>query len=524
MSNAAQMPKDDRSADVDTLRKQLMRLERRLLRERRARKQAEDLLEERAHMLYDANERLEKLNGELEERVISRTKELEAARSRAVALAEQDQLTGLANRRSYLRQLEKILERACCKDYKVALFAIDIDHFKDINDTFGHPAGDALLNAVSDRLSDLARPSDLVARLGGDEFAILCKVKNDRDEIAFLADKVIDAIDAPILYDGKSLEVSCSVGVAISDGSTTTSQDLQRFADIALYYIKARGRGDWALYEDSMSEGVRQRKKLAHHLRVALESKEEELEVQYQPIIDLTTGLIVGVEALCRWHDPEMGSISPEIFIPVAEETSLIYSLGDYVLNRSCEELGGWLASSKAHLSINLSPKQLKDRNLIPRVKKALDANKVDPSRICFEVTETLFLWDISEAQRRLNELAALGVKIALDDFGTGFSNLNQLRLLPIDYLKIDRSFISDIEKDSKALSMVRAIFAVTRGVHISAIAEGVENQAQATLLRQAGADFVQGYHFSKALPAQDFIQFAKEKQTVMEQSFGFSI
>ena len=524
MTNAPLTSDCETETDLDKLKKDVARLNRRFLRERRARKQAEKLLEERAFMLFETNERLEKLNNELEQRVISRTKELEQARTHAIALSEHDQLTGLANRRSFLKRLNRTLDHTKLTDQSVALLAIDIDHFKDINDTFGHPAGDALLIHVANRLSELVHSSGLVARLGGDEFAILFELKQETDEVAFIADKIIDALDEPFFFEGKSLEVSCSVGATISDPKNNNAEDLQRFADIALYHTKQRGRGDWALYQDSMSEGVRQRKKLSHHLRQALEQDAEGLEVHYQPIIDISTGIIVAAEALCRWTDPELGSISPEIFIPVAEETSLIYELGDYILKRSCSELRDWLSTNDAHLSINLSPKQLKDRNLYSRVQSALNANNIDPSRLCLEVTESLFLWNIKEAQNKLNELSSLGVLIALDDFGTGFSNLNQLRLLPIDFLKIDRAFINDIEQDPRALAMVRAILEVTRGMHITAVAEGVENQEQANLLRQVGGGLVQGYFFSKALPIEDFLTYAQEATITAHRGFSYAI
>ena len=523
MNEADRLQLEDLAARLEEANSQVALAKKRYDRERNARLQAENLLEDRARQLFAANERLEKLNSELEHRVALRTSELDAARQQALALAESDQLTGLANRRSFTYRLDQALEHARSEGHKIALICIDLDFFKDVNDTLGHHAGDELLKQIALRLSKVVRKTDLVARLGGDEFAILCPITSDENEISYLADRVADALEKPVVYEGASLEVGSSMGVAISNGLDISSQDLQRHADIALYFTKASGRGDWNTYEESMGDNVRERQKISHLLRRALDQQEGGLEVRYQPIVSLKTGKVVGAEALCRWTDPSLGPVRPDDFIAVAEETSLIYALGDFVLDRSCAELKSWLEESNAYLSVNLSPKQLKDRNLIPRIQSILQRHSVDPECLCFEVTETLFLWDITAAKNKLDALSQMGARIALDDFGTGFSNLSQLRNLPVDYLKIDRSFLRDIEHDDRALAMVKAVLAIANGMNINTVAEGLETSTQVELLEHAGGELAQGYHFAKALCLDDFWAFLalEEKEQKLPTRFG---
>ena len=485
------------------------RLMRRIERERQARKQAEALLEDRSARLYEAKTRLEQLNLELEQRVHERTYELQMAQREALALAQRDQLTGLANRRSFLMQLDDTLHSIRGTDEAVAIMALDLDHFKDINDTLGHQAGDALLKVVAKRLISIVRSTDVVARLGGDEFAILSPLHNGMDDLSDLANRVVKALEEPVSHDGHLMEVSCSIGVAVAPHNASCPTDLQRFADIALYCTKDRGRGDWTLYEESMIEGVRQRRKMAHRLREALNSNQ--LEVWYQPVVELNSGKVVAAEALCRWHDPDFGPISPDVFIPIAEESPLIHTLGDFVLRRSIRDMKGWLEAGQRRLSVNLSPRQLKDRQLLSRIETILDEEGLASHHLCLEVTESLFLWDIETAKERLNALSARGITIALDDFGTGFSNLSQLRFLPIDYLKIDRSFIGDIETDPRALTMVGAIGTIAEGMSIRALAEGVETVEQARLLKQVGINLAQGYCIARPMTCEAFKDFVAQ-------------
>ncbi|MCT4655965.1 MAG: EAL domain-containing protein [Cohaesibacter sp.] len=484
------------------------RLERRVKRERAARKQAEALLEDKSRMLFEANVRLEKLNSELENRVSERTRDLELARRQAIALSEKDQLTGLANRRSFLQQLEKMLLTTQEHGLNAAILALDLDHFKNINDTLGHHAGDALLIAIAQRLKNLIRDCDSVARLGGDEFAIICPITEDGFSVERLADRVVQTLERPVFFEGKSLEVSCSIGIAMAPTDGNCPTDLQRYADIALYCTKERGRGAWTFFEPSMGEWVEERKRLASNLRVGLDR--DEIEVWYQPIVDLKSGKTVGVETLSRWFQPDFGLVGPETFIPIAEETALIYDLGDIVLNKACRDMKPWLDNGISRFSVNLSPKQLKDRHLVARVAEALARHQVPANKLCLEVTESMFLWDQEAAKQRLEELSDLGVRIALDDFGTGFSNLSQLRFLPIDYLKIDRSFVCDIDHDQRALALVKAVFAISNGMSIRSIAEGVETAEQAEILSLIGGDLAQGYHYAKPMPFNEFEAFLK--------------
>ena len=422
---------------------------------------------------------------------------------RLVMQAFHDDLTGLANRALFKDRVEHALSRRSQGRRLVGLLFLDLDRFKTVNDSLGHNVGDGLLVAIAGRLHTVLRPEDTIARLGGDEFAILVDDLNAPEEVLLLAERVLAAFDWPFRFDEREITIRCSVGVVLAAGGHRTADDLLRDADVAMYRAKVSGRGSYALFEPSMQAEVAARQELESELREAIEH--ERLTLAYQPIVDLRDGSIVAVEALARWLHPTRGDVPPAVFIPSAEESGLILPLGRWVLRRACLDLaelrqrGG--RSAQLRMSVNLSPRQLGDPRIVDDVLGALLEAGLPPDALNIEITESLVLDCGEEGLGYLRTLRDAGCGVAFDDFGTGFSSLGNLRSLPIDELKIDRSFVASLLDGGVDAAVVEAIIRLGTALHVRVVAEGIEDAATALRLRELGCPFGQGFHFSRPEP-----------------------
>jgi diguanylate cyclase (GGDEF)-like protein len=382
----------------------------------------------------------------------------------------------------------------------VAVLFIDLDNFKTVNDSLGHGAGDEVLVAVAERLAAVVRAKDTVARHGGDEFAVLVEDVHETDA-AEVADAVRASLRQPLTVGGRELVLSASVGIAFGTPGIDADQ-LLRNADLAMHEAKRLGKDRSRVFETSMHRAAVERLDIEAELRRALETGE--LAVHYQPVVVLGTGSITGVEALVRWEHPERGVLSPDRFIPLAEETGLVSELGRQVLERACADVASWQGRHRVPLSVsvNLSPRQLQDDRLLDIVSGALATSGLPATSLVLEVTEGAMMVDSEAAIARLHSLKGLGIRIAVDDFGTGYSSLSYLQRFPIDVLKIDRSFVSSIESSEDSSSLVRTIISLAATLRLQAVAEGIETAAQRDLLAALGCDLAQGYYFAKPMDA----------------------
>ena len=414
-------------------------------------------------------------------------------------LAMHDPLCGLPNRIFFGERLEAVIEEVRAGRAPAAVFYIDLDHFKDVNDTLGHPIGDELIRNVTLRLSRTLRGDDLVARLGGDEFAVISQVGDDTDKIMTLGQRIITAICAPYSISGQNIVIGASIGIAIIDKKSGGSADIMRYADMALYRAKNEGRNRACIYDAAMDADLSYRKLLEADLREAIEN--DRLQLLYQPIVNKSGEKLVGVEALCRWTHPVRGEISPAEFIAAAEHSGLIIPLGTWVLRKAMTDGKAWPGLTVA---VNVSPLQFRRSDFVEVVERALADTQFDPARLELELTESVFIGNIDTAEASMLRLKALGVHISLDDFGTGYSSLLYLRRFPFDKLKIDRSFVRSIEKAADAAAIVHAVVSLGRGLGMQVTAEGVETADQQLFLRAAGVHSMQGYRFGKAVvPAE---------------------
>ena len=418
---------------------------------------------------------------------------LRGALEHVAFLASHDPLTGLPNRVLFQDRLERVLAGRRAGDGPAAVLCLDLDRFKDVNDTLGHAAGDLLLRRVTQRLESCIRRSDTLARLGGDEFAILRPGEVRLDATEALARRIVALLAEPVDLDGQEVLVGASVGIALADGGDP-GQLLQN-ADLALYRAKAEGRGTFRFFEEEMNLRLRERRALEHDLRRGLADRQ--FHLHYQPQVDLVGMRMVGVEALLRWSHPERGEVPPASFIPLAEETGLILPLGEWVLRTACARACAW---PSLRLAINLSPAQFRQPGLAELVARVLQETGFEPGRLELEITEGVLLNDTDATLATLAALRALGVRIAMDDFGTGYSSLAYLRRFPFDKIKIDRSFVAHLGAPD-ADAIVRTIISLGRTLGMRANAEGVETAEQAARLRAEGCEEVQGYHFGRPLP-----------------------
>lgn len=412
-----------------------------------------------------------------------------------------DPLTGLANRTLFDDRLARAL--ATRSPQRPTLLAVDLDGFKQINDTHGHAIGDRLLVVVADRLRGAVRPVDTVARLGGDEFAVLVEGVADSVEADRLAARIVEAVGEPVDADGEPLLVGASVGIAQSSEAADASA-LTREADAALYAAKHAGGRTWRRYQPERDFATVDRRQLHNELRAAL--RHQELVLHYQPIVDLSTGELAGVEALLRWNRPRHGLVPPDVFIPLAERTGEIIPIGRWVLEEAVATVRAWQVSHPAHLgmyvSVNLSARQLHDPRFVDHTRNVLAETGLAPANLILELTETVLAVDTDQVAERLNELKTLGVQLAVDDFGTGYSSLSYLRRFPIDIVKIDRSFVKGSEADPQSAALLAGVVTLGESLQLRTLAEGVETDQQAETLRHLHCQLAQGFHFSRPLPA----------------------
>jgi diguanylate cyclase (GGDEF)-like protein/PAS domain S-box-containing protein len=421
------------------------------------------------------------------------------AEAKIAYMARHDALTDLPNRVLFNEQLEQALDRIT-RDRQFAVLCLDVDYFKRVNDTLGHPVGDILLTLVADRLRACIRNGDAIARLGGDEFAIGQVGAQQPTEATALAARVIEAISAPYDLDGHQVVIGMSIGIAVTPDDGTEPGLLLRNADLALYRAKAEGRNVYRFFEPEMDARMQARRALELDLRKAVVNGE--FELLYQPVVDIRTEQVRAFEALIRWRHPRRGTILPLEFIPLAEEIGLIVPVGEWVLRQACSEAAAWPGS--VNVAVNLSPAQFKSRNLVPTVVSALAASGLSAGRLELEITESVLLQESDATLAMLHQLRGLGVKISMDDFGTGYSSLSYLRKFPFDKIKIDRSFIADMSDRDESLAIVRAIIAMGLSLGIGTTAEGVETREQLERLRKEGCTEAQGFLFSKPTPAAD--------------------
>jgi diguanylate cyclase (GGDEF)-like protein/PAS domain S-box-containing protein len=415
-----------------------------------------------------------------------------------------DPLTHLANRALFRETVEKSLVVGGRRNQRLALLFLDLDNFKNINDSLGHNAGDRLLCVIAERLEKCLRPRDTAARLGGDEFALLIENVTDLSIATHVAERVIDALRTPLTLDSKEVFVTTSVGIALSEVGDNDADALLRDADVAMYMAKSSGKGRYAIFEPGMRSGTLERLQLAADLQRAIEH--EEFVVLYQPTVELSTGRIVGVEALVRWDHPERGLLLPEVFIPLAEETGLIQPLGRWVLEHACRQTQRWHADHVGEpslaVAVNLSAPQLQQAGIVDEVMRAVRESRLDPRTLIIEITESVLMDNVEATIARLSELRKLGIRLAIDDFGTGYSSLDHLRRFPIDILKMDRSFVSGIGNGPEDDAFARAIINLGRTLRLEIIAEGIEEHEQLACLREMGCDLGQGFLFAQPLTA----------------------
>jgi diguanylate cyclase (GGDEF)-like protein len=417
-------------------------------------------------------------------------------------LAYNDALTGLPNRLLFMEQLNQAIERTAEHSGMLAVLFLDLDRFKFINDTLGHEVGDKLLAAMAQRLKGCVRADDCVARLGGDEFTVLLDELPNAAVAASVAQNICRTVSSPMVIDGQEIVVTASIGISLYPQDGPDLSRLLRHADTAMYRAK-HSRSGFCYYEAAMESAVSDRLKMENDLRHALER--EEFTVFYQPVIDTLTGNVSGVEALVRWMHPENGIVSPADFIPVAEETGLILPLGEYVLRTACRQTKVWIDNGMPalHVAVNLSAKQLEQPDLRDIILSALNESGLPASSLVLEITESVLMEHAAESIDLLRGLRDLGIHLSIDDFGTGYSSLSYLKHLPANTLKIDRSFIQDTPQDEDAVAIVTGILALAHSLRMTVVAEGVETTAQRDTLANLECDCLQGYLFSKPLPAE---------------------
>jgi diguanylate cyclase (GGDEF)-like protein len=432
--------------------------------------------------------------------------------------AYHDALTGLPNRAMFVQRLDQAVQRLGRRQPQIALLFLDLDRFKLVNDTLGHEAGDQLLIAVAERLQSCVRPFDVVARLGGDEFTVLLDGVADDDEVVRVARRIIHAVTIPVtLLGSREVFVSTSIGIVRPADDRAVAADLLRDADTALYRAKERGRNQFAIFDASMGEATRERVALEVDLRRAIERGE--LELAYQPKVELATGRVVTVESFLRWQHPTRGSIPPADFIPIAEESGLIDPVGAWAIRRACLDAARWAVSlaDPPALSVNLSSRQLHDPELIPTLTRLLTETGLAPERLRVEVSEQSAMKNPEAVVETLHRLRGIGIQAAIDDFGTGYSSLTSLRRFPVDTLQLDHQFVTELGDNREAEAIVEAVIGMGRGLGLTVVAEGVERADQAALLADLGCTHAQGNHYTPPLlePAITTFLVAREHAAV---------
>ena len=456
--------------------------------------------------LKSAQREILKLNTQLEEKVKERTQQLEFANARLLKMALYDSLTGLPNRALFLERLEQALNCAKVDSvYQFAVLFLDCDRFKVVNDSLGHLVGDELLIAVARRLEASLSQKDTLSRLGGDEFAILLTDIQDLNYTTFVADGILESLSFPFQLQGHEVFISASIGIALGNSSVHQPEHLLRDADTAMYRAKALGKGQYQIFAPAMHDAALQLLHLESNLRKAI--NQQEFIVHYQPIIDLSDGKIAGFEALVRWQHPQYGMISPQSFIPIAEETGLIIPIDRWVLQQACHQLRLWhqekLTDYPLFISVNLSARQFAQLDLIDRIDQILTETQLNPQCLKLEITESAIMDNVNFAAVILQKLRERSIGLSIDDFGTGYSSLSYMHSFPVSSLKIDRSFVQRLDGNPENLGLIPAIISIAKTMGMSAIAEGIETTQQLNQLKTLGCDFGQGYLFSKPVEAQ---------------------
>lgn len=426
-------------------------------------------------------------------------------------VAEHDTLTGLANRSLFMSSINRAMGRAKRNGTYLAIFYIDLDHFKGINDTLGHDAGDTLLKTMADRLRLSVRNSDLVARLGGDEFAVLLDDIADHNLVVKISQNILNVLSLPINLTHEDIVLTSSIGIALYPGSGENVSELVQCADTAMYRAKKAGRNNFCFYSNEMHglavEYTRVKNDLGHAI------KNNEFELYYQPKISAITGNISGLEALIRWNHPTRGMVSPADFIPVAENSGLISAIGEWVITQACQQFSEWQAKKlfddeRVVLSVNVSANQLNQKNIAQIIKKALDQNAIEGHLLELELTESVLIEDLEQCADTLHSITQYGVRIALDDFGTGYASFRHMQQLPLHTLKIDRSFVEKVDVDQKHAEIVSAIISMGKALNLEIVAEGIETQSQKEILIASGCDTLQGFYYSKPLSVKELLAF----------------
>jgi len=427
--------------------------------------------------------------------------------------ANHDALTGLPNRNLLADRITQTLASARRYNGQVAVLFVDLDNFKFVNDSLGHALGDRMLIIQADRLNKSIRSADTVARYGGDEFVIVVSNLEKSEDAAVVARNIQQLISRPFTLDGHEFGITCSIGISIYPKDGQDVDSLLKNADAAMYRAKEQSRNTFQFYTSEMNDRVVERLLLERHLRHALEMGQ--LEVFYQPQIELAGGQVVGVEALLRWHSPELGLVSPSRFIPLAEETGLIVPIGEWVLRNCCTQNKAWQDAGLPALvmAVNLSARQLQKKDLAGFIGTLLRESGLEPRFLELEIVESMVMQDVEGVVTIMKELKGLGVQLAMDDFGTGYSSLSYLKRFPFDKLKIDLSFVRDITIDPESAAIARAIIAMAHNLNLRAIAEGVETEEQLAYLRLHGCDEIQGFYVSPPVTAEEFEALLRENR-----------
>jgi diguanylate cyclase (GGDEF)-like protein/PAS domain S-box-containing protein len=443
--------------------------------------------------------------------VMSITRDITEQYKAAETIREQayfDHLTSLPNRFLSLDRLSQMINEAKRNRDKTAVLFLDLDDFKKVNDSLGHEAGDKLLIEAAKRLRTAVREEDTVGRLGGDEFIVLLRALSEDEQSLKVTEHLLDLFREPFRIDNRELILTVSIGIAIYPENGTSASDLLRNADTAMYRAKASGRNAYSFFTKEMNEIVRRRFEVEAQINGALERGE--FEVYYQPKVEAKSARIIGAEALLRWHNPALGSVTPDEFIPIAEHTGLIVPIGEYVLKQALKFLSEWQSSQQQSftMAVNLSPRQFRDKGLISFIKQTLNAENIHAKQLEFEITEGVLMTGESYINDALRELNKLGIKLSMDDFGTGYSSISYLRQYAFDVLKIDRSFVSGITTNKSDCDLVKATIAMAHSLGLIVVAEGVESLEQLSLLKALECDYIQGFYFSKPIRGQELIEF----------------
>jgi diguanylate cyclase (GGDEF)-like protein len=491
-----------------------------------------DSLQKQISLRSEAEKRLDQVKQNLELTVIQRTRELEQANLNLMAenserkkaedklkiMAQYDDLTGLANRVLFRDHLNMSLARAHRNNELLGLLFIDLDKFKEVNDSLGHDIGDALLVEVASIFNENIREGDTAARLGGDEFALIVTDVVDSDHLADLALRFLEQLTRAFKIQGHHIEISCSIGIALFPDDSDQPDLLLKHADIAMYQAKKQGGNSFQFFFPAMQETAEKHKGVLRTLREAI--ADDQFQLHYQPKLDISSGTIVGVEALVRWNHPQLGLVGPDEFIPIAEKNGLINAIGEYVLGEACRQNSEWqrLGFTPIRMAVNFSPMQLRNEGIVEYVEQALEKNGMDPEWLEIELTETAVMHDQDDNSGTIRRLQALGISISIDDFGMGYSSFNRLKHLSFDVIKIDRSFISGIGSACDE-AVVRAMIGMAHTLSVKLLGEGVETAEQLDFLRREGCDQYQGYYFSRPIPADDFSRLLSRQMHLASKS-----